>query len=53
MTALAIPLAPDARRRLRSWLEHVAQLAIDWLDDLDAAEADLEDDEREDDREAA
>lgn len=39
--------------RLRAWLEYVAQTAIDWLDDLDAAQADLEDDEREDDREAA
>ncbi|MGC1305235.1 MAG: hypothetical protein WA840_22935 [Caulobacteraceae bacterium] len=36
-----------ARKRLRAWLEHVAQLAIDWLDELDAAEVDLEDDERE------
>ncbi|MDE2104154.1 MAG: hypothetical protein KGL39_43355 [Patescibacteria group bacterium] len=38
---------------LRAWLEHVAQSAIDWLDDLDAPLVDLEDDEREDDRESA
>lgn len=30
---------------LRAWLEHVAQTAIDWLDALDAATADLEDEE--------
>ncbi|WP_293377746.1 hypothetical protein [Phenylobacterium sp. SCN 70-31] len=35
--------------RLRAWLEHVAQTAIDWLDDLDAADADREDDELGDD----
>ena len=40
------------RAQLRAWLEGVAAMAIDWLDELDAAEADLEDDEREDDREA-
>lgn len=34
---------------LRDWLEYVATLAIDWLDDLDAASADLEDDELGDD----
>lgn len=34
-------------RRLRAWLEYVAQAAIDWLDELDAASEDLEDDERE------
>lgn len=33
--------------RLRAWLEAVAAMAIDWLDDLDAAETDREDDERE------
>lgn len=38
-------------RGLRQWLEYVAQFAIDWLDDLDAGDADHEDDEREDDRE--
>lgn len=36
------------RRRLRAWLEYVAQAAIDWLDELDAAGDDLEDDDRED-----
>lgn len=30
---------------LRAWLEYVAQMAIDWLDELDAATEDLEDDE--------
>lgn len=40
-------MAVRERARLRAWLEHVAQQAIDWLDELDAAEADLEDDERE------
>jgi hypothetical protein len=30
---------------LRAWLEHVAQTAIDWLDALDAADDDREDDE--------
>lgn len=39
--------------QLRAWLEFVAQAAIDWLDDLDAGSEDLEDDDREDDREAA
>jgi hypothetical protein len=34
-------------------LAYVAQEAIDWLDALDAADCDLEDDEREDDREGA
>lgn len=40
--------------RLRQWLESLAeaagevrQQAIDWLDDLDAGAAELEDDERE------
>lgn len=32
-------------KALRAWLEHVAQTAIDWLDDLDAAGEDREDDE--------
>ena len=41
------------RHHLRCWLDYVAQTAIDWLDEPDAVEADLEDDEREDDREAA
>lgn len=36
---------PDDRQRLRRWLEYVAQTAIDMLDELDAAEVDLEDDE--------
>lgn len=35
----------DERRKLRRWLEYVAQTAIDWLDELDAAEVDLEDDD--------
>jgi len=35
------------RAQLRAWLEHVAQLAIDWMDALDAETEDLEDDERE------
>jgi hypothetical protein len=30
---------------LRRWLEYVAQTAIDWLDALDAATEELEDDE--------
>jgi hypothetical protein len=38
---------------LRRWLEYVAQTAIDMLDDLDAASAEREDDERECDGEAA
>ena len=36
-----------SERRLRAWLEYVAQLAIDWLDELDAASEDIEDDELE------
>lgn len=32
------------RRQLRAWLEYIAQSAIDWLDDLDAADAEREDD---------
>lgn len=43
---------PSAEARLRAWLEHVAQLAIDWLDELDALSAEREDDERECDGEA-
>ncbi len=39
--------------RLRAWLEYVAETAIAMLDDLDAAEAELEDDDAEDDRFAA
>lgn len=35
---------PRDETRLRAWLEHVAQTAIDWLDQLDAAAEDLEDD---------
>lgn len=40
-------MAKGDRAQLRAWLEYVAQTAIDWLDELDAAEAELEDDERE------
>lgn len=29
-------------QRLRAWLEHVAQTAIDWLDELDADAVDRE-----------
>jgi hypothetical protein len=36
-------------RSLRAWLADVAELAIDWLDALDAASEDLEDDELGDD----
>ena len=39
--------------QLRAWLEYVAQTAIDMLDHLDAQDEDLEDDERECDRERA
>lgn len=38
---------PAGNRALRAWLQHVAQSAIDWLDELDATGEDLEDDERE------
>lgn len=38
---------PGNDRALRAWLESVAAMAIDWLDELDAAGVDLEDDERE------
>lgn len=31
--------------QLRAWLAYVAEAAIDWLDALDAATEDLEDDE--------
>ena len=41
--------APDDVRALRAWLEYVIETAIDWLDELDAAETDLEDDELGDD----
>lgn len=37
------------RKALRAWLEYVASFAIDWLDELDAAGEDLEDDELGDD----
>lgn len=36
-----------SERQLRAWLEHLVETAIDWLDALDAAAEDLEDDERE------
>lgn len=42
-------MSPREMARLRAWLEHVAQSAIDWLDELDALECDLEDDELGDD----
>ncbi len=44
-----MPSAPRAtdQARLRAWLEHVAQTAIDWLDDLDRLAEELEDDEAE------
>ena len=38
--------------KVRAWLEYVVETAIDMLDAMDG-DADLEDDEREDDREAA
>lgn len=44
--------APADRGQLRAWLEYVAATAIEMLDELDG-DADLEDDDREDDREAA
>lgn len=43
MSALPKPIRDLAG--LRAWLEYVAQTAIDWLDELDAQTADLEDDE--------
>lgn len=46
MTGLPPPCRRDG---LRAWLEYVAALAIDMLDDLDAADADMEDDELGDD----
>jgi|GEM_PF-2574331 len=42
-------MSPAKDARLRAWLESVAQMAIDWLDELDAASEDLEDDELGDD----
>jgi hypothetical protein len=39
--------AEPSRAALRAWLEYVAQTAIGWLDALDAADEDREDDERE------
>jgi hypothetical protein len=45
--------AEPSRASLRAWLEYVASTAIDWLDELDAQDADLEDDQRECDREWA
>lgn len=52
MSAANIPPSHGdlARERLRTWLEYVAELAIDWLDALDQAEADREDDELGDDQ---
>lgn len=41
--------AEPSRARLRAWLEDVASMAIDWLDELDAQDEDLEDDELGDD----
>lgn len=43
---------PPPEQRLRAWLEHVAQTAIDWLDQLDHAHEEREDDELGDDCEA-
>ncbi|HUO21695.1 MAG TPA: hypothetical protein VMU59_04200 [Caulobacteraceae bacterium] len=51
MTRPCLRADTDAHAELRAWLEYVAQTAIDWLDALDAQDADLEDDEREDDAE--
>jgi len=46
-------MRPDERGgghdALRAWLEYLAQTAIDWLDALDADDADREPDDREDD----
>ena len=44
---LTEPSAGGGRAQLRAWLEYVAQTAIDWLDLLDRASEDLEDDETE------
>ncbi len=44
---LSEPAAGGGTSQLRAWLEYVAQTAIDWLDLLDRAEEDLEDDETE------
>ncbi|HEY5410912.1 MAG TPA: hypothetical protein VIJ94_09325 [Caulobacteraceae bacterium] len=41
------------RASYRAWLEYVVATGIELLDQLDAAEIDLEDDELEDDREEA
>ena len=42
-------MSPTETARQRAWLEDIAQMAIDWLDALDAPSADLEDDELGDD----
>jgi len=42
-------MRPADTAQLRAWLESVAQMAIDWLDELDASVEDLEDDELGDD----
>ena len=47
-TRPAIP-AHVSRQALRAWLEYVAQMAIDMLDEMDAETEDLEDDELGDD----
>ena len=41
-------MSAHEEQRLRAWLTYVIETAIDMLDALDAASADLEDDERED-----
>jgi hypothetical protein len=43
--AIRLQVEGGGRNALREWLEYVAQTAVDWLDDLDAAGTDLEDDE--------
>lgn len=37
-------MSGGGREALRAWLEYVAQTAIDWLDQMDRADEDLEDD---------
>lgn len=50
MTARSPARGGGSEAQLRAWLAHVIETAIDWLDQLDADQADREDDELGDDQ---
>ncbi len=46
-------MSPGRERRIRAWLGYVIEASMNILDQLDADAEDVEDDEREDDRDMA